>query len=210
MASPFSWMTFGMTFTKWLMYFLHLDIVTVLQNLEIPSINSFFVVGLTSRLINSLSSCHRFSMGLRSGDSAGVFHQLIPLSKKYALASLEVCLGSLSCMNWWPSGNLAFKKGSKVFRNISTYRGASIIPSKMQISVEPIQLIPAHTWTFIGCFGLGLFLGGSPLFLQQNLLWVSSCTVVSSVQTTFSKSWAMLSLAHCNRFSLLACLISWQ
>lgn len=57
---------------------------------------------------------------------------------------------------------------------------------------------------------LGLLLGGSPFFLQQNLLWVSSWTVVSSVQTTSSKLLPMLSLAQHSRFSLLACLMSWQ
>ena len=40
-----------------------------------PSISSCFVFGFASRLINSLSSCQRFSIGLQSGDSAGVFHR---------------------------------------------------------------------------------------------------------------------------------------
>ena len=34
-------------------------------------------LGLTSRRMNSFNSCQRFSMGLRSGDSAGVLHQLM-------------------------------------------------------------------------------------------------------------------------------------
>ena len=50
----------------------------------------------TSLLVYSLSSLQRFSIGLASGDSAGV-HQWTPLSSKKARASVEVCLGSLSC-----------------------------------------------------------------------------------------------------------------
>ena len=48
------------------------------------------VFGFTSRLMNSLSSCHRFSMGFKSGDSAGVRHQLIPFSTNHSLAATEV------------------------------------------------------------------------------------------------------------------------
>ena len=58
----------------------HFAALTVLQNLRIPSTNSSLVRGLTSRRINSFSSCHIFSTGLRSGDSGGVFHQLIPFA----------------------------------------------------------------------------------------------------------------------------------
>ena len=35
--------------------------------------------------------------GLQSGDSVGVFHQFIPYSWKNGDATLDVCLGSLSC-----------------------------------------------------------------------------------------------------------------
>ena len=40
----------------------------------IPSISCSLVFGLTSLLTYSFDSCHKFSIGLRSGDSAGVFH----------------------------------------------------------------------------------------------------------------------------------------
>jgi hypothetical protein len=62
------------------MYFSHFAWSTVPQNCCIPSISSSFTFGLTSRRMYSLSSCHRVSMGLRSGDSAGVFHRLMDLS----------------------------------------------------------------------------------------------------------------------------------
>ena len=51
----------------------------------------------------TFSSCHKFSIGLASGLSGGVIHQLIPLLSKKSLALREVCLGSLSCIKRWPS-----------------------------------------------------------------------------------------------------------
>ena len=50
-----------------------------------------FVFVVTSLLMYSLNSCQRFSIGLASGDSAGV-HQWTLLSSKKAHASLEVYL----------------------------------------------------------------------------------------------------------------------
>ena len=64
------------------MYFVHLAMSTVAQNLFMPSINSSFRCGFTSLLINSLSSCQRFSIGFKSGDSGTVFHQLMLLASK--------------------------------------------------------------------------------------------------------------------------------
>ena len=55
------------------------------QNLRIPLTNFSLDEGFTSRHMNSLSSCDRFSMGLQPGDSARVFHQLTPSSVKKAL-----------------------------------------------------------------------------------------------------------------------------
>jgi len=69
---------------------------TVAQNLFMPSINSSFRCGFTSLLINSLSSCQRFSIGFKSGDSGTVFHQLMLLASKKSLAIRDVCFGSLS------------------------------------------------------------------------------------------------------------------
>ena len=60
------------------------------------------------------------------------------------------------------------------------YATASMHPSKMQIPDVPFLLIAAHTRTFVGCIGLGLYLGLRPDLVQQNHLWVSICTVVSS------------------------------
>lgn len=136
------------------MYLLHLDIPTVSQNLIIPLTSSSLLCGLTSLLIYSLSSCHIFSIGFKSGDSGGVLHQLIPFSSKYDLAHLEVCFGSLSCMYRCPSSSLVLRNGRSALSKICMNRGAFILPSKTQISVAPCQLIPAHTWTLTGCLAL--------------------------------------------------------
>ena len=69
------------------MYLLHVCTSTVFQNRWMPEISSDFVFGLTSHLINSFNSCQRFSIGLASGDSGGVFHQLIPSSSKIDVQS---------------------------------------------------------------------------------------------------------------------------
>ena len=119
-----------------------------------PSISSCFVFGLISLLINSLSSCHMFSMGLQSGLSGGVFHQLTPFVCIHAAAYRDVCLGSLSCMNRWWFGYTELIKGMRVASRIDVYSCAFIIPSKMQIPVLPLELIPAQTCTFVGCLGL--------------------------------------------------------
>lgn len=142
----------GITFLKCLMYFVHFSTVTVFQNRLIPSISSFFVVGLTSRWMNSFSSCHKFSMGLKSGDSGGVFHQLIQLLSRKSATKCEVCFGSLSWTNLCVSKFC--KYGTRVLSKISANNYLSITPSKIQIPVAPRTLIPAQTCTLMGCFGL--------------------------------------------------------
>ena len=65
--------------------------------------------------MSSLSSRHKFRIGMRSGDSGGGgggggCHQLIPLS---SMASAEVCFGSLSVTNLSPIlvGSTKYHKG---------------------------------------------------------------------------------------------------
>ena len=100
--------------------------------------------------------------------------------------------------------------GMRAESRMSVKRNLSMIPSKIQILLFPFLLIPAQICTLIGCLGLGLGFGRCPCFLQQNLLWFSSCTVHSSVHKTFSKSSSRYWWAHSNLFCLLASLISWQ
>ena len=69
-------------------------------------ISLYLVDGFTSRLINSFNSCHKFSIGFMSGDSAGVFHQFIDSISNSSLAARDVCLGSSSCISLWVSGKL--------------------------------------------------------------------------------------------------------
>ena len=54
--------------------------------------------------VHTFNSCHRFSIGLASGDSGGIFHQFIPHSAKNAAARRDVCFGSLSCISLWLCG----------------------------------------------------------------------------------------------------------
>ena len=60
------------------MHLQHFCTITVSQKLLMPDTSSDLLHGFTSRLIYSLSSCHKFSIGFASGDSGGVFHQSIP------------------------------------------------------------------------------------------------------------------------------------
>ena len=107
-----------------------------------------------TRRLYSFNSCHKFSMGLQSGDSAGVLHQFTLFADKKFLAWLDECLGSLSAMNLWLVGYTSLMKDSNVFCSISVYSDASMMPSKMQIPVGPLLLIPAQTCTLMGCFAL--------------------------------------------------------
>ena len=74
-AAPSSSITLGMTLCICLMYFLHFAKSTVSQKYFIPSTSSSFFLGFASLRINSFNSCQRFSIGFKSGDSAGVRHQ---------------------------------------------------------------------------------------------------------------------------------------
>lgn len=63
------------------------SIYTVCQNCIIPSISSCLLFGFTSRQMYSFSSCHKFSIGLKSGDSVGVHHQFMFFQSKNSLAT---------------------------------------------------------------------------------------------------------------------------
>lgn len=68
-----------LTSRKWLMYFVNfcrftVCTFTVCQQETMPALTCSFDFGFTSHLMNPLSSCHKISIELRSGDSRGVFH----------------------------------------------------------------------------------------------------------------------------------------
>lgn len=117
---------------------MHFSLVTVSQNLSIPSTSSLLFLGLISRRMNSLSSCHIFSIGFKSGDSGGVRHQLMHFSSKNTLANFDVCLGSLSCISRCVDGNSEWMNGTRKW-NIKWCIHNSIKDANSSL------LIPAHT-----------------------------------------------------------------
>ena len=153
--------------------------------------SSCLVFGFTSRRMYSLSSCQRFSIGFKSGDSAGVLHQLIFFSCRKFCANRDVCLGSLSAMNLWLVGITRAINGSNVRSSMFTYSGAFIIPSKMHIWVGPFLLMPAQTWTFVGCFALRekeIINKSIPLFcvlkLYAQWLWFRGLPLLSAARSS--------------------------
>jgi len=68
-----------------------------------------------------LTSAHRFSVELRSGDFGGHSITFTELSPNLFIAFLLVCLGSLSCWKTDTSGISYSAKGSIMVSMISTY-----------------------------------------------------------------------------------------
>ena len=132
MAFPSSSITRGITFLRCRIYFMHLALSTVSQNCRIPSTSSALVRGFTSRLIYSFNSCHRFSMGFKSGDSAGVFHQWIAFDSMNSFPWFDVCLGSLSCMNLW------------LVPYTSLTRGRRVCSRSMEVDMDVLHVIFAN------------------------------------------------------------------
>ncbi len=138
------------------MYLVHFGMSTVSQKRWIPSKSSSFVRGFTSRRKNSFSSCQIFSIGLRSGDSGGVFStswwNWLPGNPFHGLKCV------LDHYPAWICGCcrrcLSRKEAGRACCKISVYSHLSMIPSKMHIPDPPWRLIPAQTWTFTGCLAL--------------------------------------------------------
>ena len=110
-----------------------------------------------------------------------------PIDPMIVLPRVDVCLGSLSCINLCPLGKISSINGNKVLSRIWTNNGAFMFSSKMQTAVGPQILILAQTCTYTRCFGLGLFFGGIPFFQQQKRRWDSAWIEHSSVKMTSLK-----------------------
>ena len=79
-GSAFTFNYFGQNFGQVIDVFAALRDINCFPKLTIPWISSLFL-SFTSLLKCSFkSSCHKFSIGLQSGDSFGVCHQFTPLS----------------------------------------------------------------------------------------------------------------------------------
>ena len=137
--------TLGITFLRCPIYFAHTSGVIVAQNCTIPDCSSSKFFGLQVFLKYCLSDPQTFSMGLRSGDSGGVGHQLTPFSSKNDSISALACLGSLSCCRRCLYGNVSLIKGSNPFSNTIERRSAFRIPVNMITFVAPLDDIPAQT-----------------------------------------------------------------
>ena len=132
------------------------------------------------------------------------------LKKEYCLL---LCFGSLSCWKRWPSGKVSRKKGNRVDSKISaTKNGAFMMPSKISTCVGPRLLMPAHTWTLIGCFTVGFIFAGSPILRKQSFPCCSIQTLDSSVKTTLSNcSFVVCSiLQKSSRLMRFRSLTNWQ
>ena len=137
LISTWTYLLFGMTFLRCIIYRVQMSGVRVAQNCLIPSLSSSRFFGLYTFRKYCLSELHIFSMGLRSGDSGGVAHQFTPCSlKKSSIWPLE-CFGSLSCCSWWPSGKHSLRNGSKPASYTVAKRSAFIIPVKITALVAP-------------------------------------------------------------------------
>lgn len=113
------------------------------------SVPSWFLVW--PLFLCTLNSCHKFSIGLRSGDSAGVFNQLMAFSSMNSFACLDVCFWSLI----YDHQGILLQGRIEAYSLKSWYAMVPFIfPSKMQIAELLRQLIPAPTWTFGGCLTL--------------------------------------------------------
>ena len=109
-----------------------------------PATSLDCVVGFTFLLKCPFNWAQTFSIGLRSGLSAGVFHQFIPVLDIISAAFLDVCLGSLSCWNFVIPG-CRLKKGSNADSRMLIWKSASMFPVKMTMLVGPSLDIPAQT-----------------------------------------------------------------
>ena len=81
-----------------LMYLVNYWISTVVQNVKIPLTSCSLFFGLISRRKNFIS-CQRFSIGFRSGLSAGICIQLIPFSLRRLLRVQMYAWGHY--LPWW-------------------------------------------------------------------------------------------------------------
>jgi len=104
-------------------------------------------------------------MEFASGDSGGIFHQLISLSIMKARANLNYVLRIIIPHKAIPFRIDIFQGlNSKVFSpEFQNNNDAFIIPLKTQIPVFSLMLIPAQTCTFTGC--LAPYIEGNQLHI---------------------------------------------
>ena len=176
--------TSGITFWRWSMYLQLIRGVMVLQTILMPSFSSGMLQGLCLSLRKFFMEPHTFSIGFKSGLSAGLFYQLILLFSKKVWMYRLVCLGSLSWYSLCPSGYVILRNWTREADRMSPYLVAVITPSNMMSCVAPLFAIPTHTGIFGRCLYLYLsFLGG--LFCSKTVRCTKPFHVFSVFQTDF-------------------------
>ena len=103
-------------------------------------------------------------------------------------------------------------KGTSVVSKMLQNKSASMMPSKIQIFVAPLLLIPPQTCTLSGCLGFGFRFVGSFAILKQVRRYAWREIEHSSLKITLLKV-SPLSRTRCansNRLTLFASRISWQ
>ena len=160
--------TSSITLWRWSMYLQHIRGVMVLQTILMPSFSSGMLLGMCLSLRKFFMEPHTFSIWLKSGLSAGLFHQLILLFSKKVWMYRLVCLGSLSWYSLCPSGYVILRSWTREADRMSPYLVAVIIPSNMTSCVAPLFAILTHTGIFGGCLYLYLSLLGG-LFCSKTV-----------------------------------------
>ena len=154
---------------------------------------SSLLLGLFLAMI-TLILCHKFSIGLRSGDWAGQFIWATLWDCIHLFTNFARWQGALS--SWhiqYSSGNKLRTLASNFVSNTAAYLVAFIIPSQMCDLPMPFDAIQPQIITLVGCFIVGDMhwgLNASWGLLQTKLFlaWFWIVKVLLSLNMTLSQS----------------------
>ena len=83
---------------------------------------------------------------------------------------MDVCVGSLTCMNWC-SGSLFLINGTSVVSRTLRRDQHPWCHQRCKTWWHHVYWFPPHTWTLSGCFGFGLRFVGWSAILKHLQLW---------------------------------------
>ena len=106
-------------------------------------------------------SCHRFSIGFRSGFWLGHSNTWIYFELNHSIVALAVCLGLLSCwkVNLRPSLK-SFADSNMFSSKIALYLALSIFPSTLTSFPVPAEEKHPHNMMLPPCFTAGMVCSG--------------------------------------------------